>query len=492
VATLAGIDGRSLNADAVGALSRGFGASRQVQQLGVVEQQQERQRAQDQAAQAKEARRRELLGLDAPQQQQAIGQPQQAQPVQLGQIPESGGLPGLGAGGFEGGQPQGIGQQPQAQAPSLAESAPVNLDQFAIEFPEEAKQIADARKAQFGNVSAREQQKISSVVIGAAQALASGDPLANLKQRKQNLPPGTPSTETDEAIAAFESGDIEGGNALLQDMVSLGNQLGILTPIKTDVLSPEALAQKQAIASAGRTSVSVGANGQPAQVVTPPELLEGLAPDVSRKVDATFRAAGGGKDGIGAIDKVMGDFDEVERRKISPKLLANSFPNASPAEQQQLQAAMDGAKTTESGLKQAAVVRAEQQRLVKASGFQDRGLELLNRIIANPNLADVLGSVEGAIDIRLDDDEAELIADIEEAGNIFTAENMSLMTGVLSESDIKILANLAGGGLNRKRSIGQFTADVTQMADKLSSKKVQTVNDAAAANKVGRFTVEAE
>ncbi len=211
------------------------------------------------------------------------------------------------------------------------------------------------------------------------------------------------------------------------------------------------------------------------QVKIPDVLLEGLSDDLKLKASAAYQAAGGGKDGMTAYQRQVDKGTEQEKRLASPSILKANFPNASPAEMNQLQGAMDAAKTTEAGLKSAAKVRVEQQRLVKAKGFQDRAVDLLTKILDNDELGDVLGSVEGAIDFRLQDSEAELIADIEEAGNILTADNLSLMSGVLSESDIKILKNLAGGGLIRTRSEKRFKEDVKKLKEKLSSKKVQLI-----------------
>lgn len=213
------------------------------------------------------------------------------------------------------------------------------------------------------------------------------------------------------------------------------------------------------------------------QALIPQVLLEGLSPELSTKASAAYNAAGGGKDGMVAYQRQIDKGTEQEKRNASPKILKANFPQASDAEMAQLQGTMDAARTTETGLKAAAKVRVEQKRLVKAKGFQDRAVELLTKILDNDELGDVLGSIEGSYDFRLQDSEAELIADIEEAGNILTADNLSLMSGVLSESDIKILKNLAGGGLIRTRSEKRFTEDVTKLRDKLASSMVVTTDD---------------
>ena len=216
--------------------------------------------------------------------------------------------------------------------------------------------------------------------------------------------------------------------------------------------------------------------------VIPQALVEGLTDSVAAKGAAAFQAAGGGKDGVNAYVKVVEKATEQEQRVSLPKLLKNSFPNASPAEFKELEAAALSGKTVESGLNSARDVRVEQRRLKKAKGFQDRAVQLLNKILASDQVGDVTGSAEGAYDFRFSDAEAELIADIDEAQNILTADNMDLMTGVLSESDIKLLKNLSSGGLNRRRGKKRFIQDVTQMRDRLSSQAVLTTDDRAAAS----------
>ena len=247
--TLSGFDGRSLVPDVGARLGRGIQLGGELQRQKLLGQQAQQQQAAAEQAAAQEARRRQLLGLP----------PLGGQPVATPGFVPGQPVPQLGAQPPQ--QPPQLG--PQTVQPQAQPQPPINLDQLAIEFPALAQQIANARKSQFDNISAREKQKVESVVIGAAQALASPSPLAFLKNRAQEL---ADPTETNEVIAAFESGDVAGGTAMLKAMVSLGNQLGILKQPKTDVLSPEALAQKQAIAAAGGTRVSVGANGQPLSV----------------------------------------------------------------------------------------------------------------------------------------------------------------------------------------------------------------------------------
>ena len=230
--------------------------------------------------------------------------------------------------------------------------------------------------------------------------------------------------------------------------------------------------------AAGNPIANVDAAGGMASI--PSALTEGLSEQVASKGAAAFSSAGGGKDGIDAFIKVVDKATEQEQRALVPALLENSFPNASPAEFQELEAAAAAGVSVESGLKSARTIRTEQRRLKKAKGFQERSVALLDNILASNQVGDVTGPIEGRIDFKMfSDAEAELIADIDEAQNILTADNMDLMTGVLSESDIKLLKNLSSGALNRIRGKKRFLKDVQNMRDKLSSQLVLTADDKA-------------
>lgn len=221
------------------------------------------------------------------------------------------------------------------------------------------------------------------------------------------------------------------------------------------------------------------------QAVIPQELLAGLDPEIASKGSAAFTAAGGGKDGLAEFRKVIDQGSEQQKRAASPQLLKQSFPKASQAESVQLQAAMDAAKTTAEGFKAAQKIRTEQVRLKKGKEFQLRAIELLQGILTNPELDDVLGPQEGTGEgfffgkQILSDNEADAVADIEEATSILTSGNLNLLSGVLSDTDIKLLKDLSSGALLRTRGETRFKADVQKLIDKLSSKFVVTTDDTA-------------
>lgn len=328
------------------------------------------------------------------------------------------------------------------------------------------------QKAQQGVLQGDQQQALirSKFFINAAQALKNV-PLPQRQAAAESLLPQAQQIGIDPNTFDLTNLDDASLDGVMSDASTILQSLQTGTTVS-------ALDQAR-IAKLEAETTALGEEGK--APVIPPALLVGLSDDLATKGSAAFAAAGGGKDGIKAFSAIVDKGSEAERRAASPQILENNFPTASPAEREQLQATMDAAKTTESGLKAAEKLRTEQKRLKKAKTFQVKAVELMGNILTNPQLGDVLGSIEGRIDIRLfSDAEAELIADIDEASNILTADNMDLMTGVLSESDIAILRNLSGGALTRTRTEERFVKDLTELRDRLASEQVVTVDDQAA------------
>jgi len=201
-------------------------------------------------------------------------------------------------------------------------------------------------------------------------------------------------------------------------------------------------------------------------------LTTGVSEELASKASAAFELSGGGDKGVKAAIKVIDTGTEQEKLKTAPLKLKTSYPNATPEEMTQLENVMSTAKTAESGFKEAGKLREKQRKTTKGLAFKDRAVALLDKILNNSETEDVTGSVEGGGSIfanfLLSDGESDAIADIEEAQDILTADNLSIMSGVLSETDIKIIANLAGGALNRSRGDERFRKEVSGLRDKLA------------------------
>lgn len=228
-------------------------------------------------------------------------------------------------------------------------------------------------------------------------------------------------------------------------------------------------------AETGKIQSETGAQQEPTVSPIAP-LIQGLSPELGTKAQAVFDASGGGDKGVKAALKVIDTGTEEEKLSSAPLKLQSSYPNATPEEMTQLENVMRSAKTAESGFKEVAKLRDKQRQVKKGKVFQQRAVDLLDRILGADELNDVIGSIEGSDESLIPfggqklrgDNESEIIADIEEAGNILTADNLDIMSGVLSETDIKIIANLAGGALNRKRGEAAFIRDVTNLRAKMA------------------------
>jgi hypothetical protein len=152
--------------------------------------------------------------------------------------------------------------------------------------------------------------------------------------------------------------------------------------------------------------------------------------------------------------------------------LSEIFPSARGAEMEELQSIVRNAESYEKGVA-LAQTRRESQKMDSAGRENKlRGIQLVNRILDNKELKAVIGGMEGShsIDSRqhmFDQLEINAIADIENLADILTGDNLGMMSGVLSESDMKIIANIAGGGLNRQRSLEVFKADIMAIKEVL-------------------------
>ncbi len=364
-------------------------------------------------------------------------------------------------------------------------------------------QLSQERRAESGRKA--EQDRVLSVVKGASdiQNIQTDDLKLNalLKRKGDLILKGLPTQDTDEVIQLFQEGKNDEANGLIDSVVNAGIQQGILKAPATVKQQPGFTLGNERFDAAG----NLIATGKEAPITplnqakidklkaeTENEKKTGISGDtpaldtlvsnhpleVQRVAKAAFTASGGGDKGVKALQAVLKNSEESQRRKAAPETLKANFPKANEAELQELQAVVDSAKTTESGFKEAGKLRTKQRQVKKGKVFQTRAVELLDKILANPELNDVIGSRQGADRSPIipflstttfrSDSEAEAVADIEEAQDILTADNLDIMSGVLSETDIKIIANLAGGALNRKRGEASFRENVAKLRAKLA------------------------
>jgi hypothetical protein len=110
------------------------------------------------------------------------------------------------------------------------------LTQLASIAPGEAQKAQQFLFEQQRSEAVKSQQRFESVVRGAVEVKSIQNPsnkLAFLKNRKAELTANNlPTSDTDEAIAFYESGDIAGGDALIDRVINAGVQTGFLKPAK--------------------------------------------------------------------------------------------------------------------------------------------------------------------------------------------------------------------------------------------------------------------
>lgn len=247
-----------------------------------------------------------------------------------------------------------------------------------------------------------------------------------------------------------------------------------LSPFDRDRLMREDALAEQADADrlAGLERDRLSDERLTSSLIIPDVLIADLDEDVAALAAAAYKGGNGGSSGMAAASKVIEDSRELSRMSNMDVSLSEIFPSAAGAEMEELQSIVRNAESYEKGVA-LAQTRRESQKMDSAGRENKlRGIQLVNRILDNKELKAVIGGMEGShsIDSRqhmFDQLEINAIADIENLADILTGDNLGMMSGVLSESDMKIIANIAGGGLNRQRSLEVFKADIKDIKEVL-------------------------
>lgn len=386
-------------------------------------------------------------------------------------------------------------QATQKAGDILGESLGGKIGELARLSPDKALKYAQALGIPTDDMGRVKNAMGTNIMAAQLFKAGMGNEAIDLLQKSGDLmrQNGVEPTRFDAVINAYQTGDEEMVNNFVQagwgmDPTNPNANVSEMDKAKTNLYKAQA-------AAAGLTtpakpiSVAKGARlydpvtrellvdntGSADTIKIPDVLINNLPEAVAIKVAAAYEAVGGGRDGMKAANEMKGIAQEDVKLEQLPSTLNSLFPNASQAERVELDAAVAGATNASDAIASATTVRTEQRRMKKAKTFQDRAITLLDNIIANPSINEVVGGIEGgSLFYRVDQEESDLIADIEEAQNILTADNMDLMTGVLSESDIAILRNLSSGALNRKRGEARFLKDATALRERLGGSVVRT------------------
>ena len=248
-----------------------------------------------------------------------------------------------------------------------------------------------------------------------------------------------------------------------------------LSPFDRDRLMREDALAEQADADrlAGLERDRLSDERLTSSLIIPDVLIADLDEDVAALAAAAYRGGNGGSSGMAAASKVIEDSRELSRMENMAVSLSEIFPSAAGADMEELQSIVRNAESYESGLSLAQTRRESQKTDSAGRENKIRGIELIDRILANKELNSVLGSYQGGHQLGdwavRDRFETDAIVDIKNLEDILTGDNLGMMTGVLSESDMRVIANIAGGGLNRYRSEELFRADIQDIRDRLAA-----------------------
>jgi len=319
------------------------------------------------------------------------------------------------------------------------------LDQIPMQNELAGLQLESAQN-QLADANQLREMRDDAVGAFEAKALLQKNPYAASSYIKKRMATVEDSSGERMVLEAINNGDYESANQMLDSVISTAQRFGAVSIPKT----PE----------------------RNTAVVKPGDKL----------VDADT--------GASIADNPEGVSSSVDVKA----LLKRQYPTANDAEIDQLSATVEGAKTTADGMKQAGKKWEAIETTKKGNKVIDRAKYLLERLRANPELKNVVGSLEGSgwigSNTWLDKEESNAVADINELRNILTADNLDMMTGVLSESDIAIIADVAGGGLTRTRDDKTFLGEIDQLYKAVTGERLDTGANAFKSSSGIEFTVK--
>jgi hypothetical protein len=273
------------------------------------------------------------------------------------------------------------------------------------------------------------------------------------QERQKMASRGGNTTDIDEAIQTLKTNPRELTN-VTKSMIGLGQQLGIVAaPAKEEGFT---LSEGQA---------RFDAQGNPIAVVSksPMTTIGKARYDLNQGNinDEQFRMIVQKESGLKSPQEIS---QMVEIEKL--KAIAGRDDEKRRMELQKLQNEID----------QGAVkVEESQEKIEKGGQLKAKTLRLVNELMAD---TDALRSVVGPYDQSwlsptLFDKSLRAQTKINQLKSILTAENLGLMTGVLSETDLKVIASIAGGGIDIEGSDDAMVEELTRMQSALQGQGVQ-------------------
>jgi hypothetical protein len=114
----------------------------------------------------------------------------------------------------------------------------------------------------------------------------------------------------------------------------------------------------------------------------------------------------------------------------------------------------------------------------KGHNIKKTALNLINDLLDEKNLQATLSQF-GSFDRHtpnITQSANDAAARLEQLEDVLTAENLGLMTGVLSETDLKVIANIASGGIKRKVGDKQALKNLLELRKRFSQNQTSNSN----------------
>lgn len=106
------------------------------------------------------------------------------------------------------------------------------------------------------------------------------------------------------------------------------------------------------------------------------------------------------------------------------------------------------------------------QQKEKAEGVKNDVVRIATELRNHPGLERSVGTIQGSglgQALTINEDSQDFINKFDQLKALLTSSNLDLMSGVLSETDIKILSDIAGGGLKLRGSEDAFRRELEKL-----------------------------
>lgn len=204
--------------------------------------------------------------------------------------------------------------------------------------------------------------------------------------------------------------------------------------------------------------VEVAPNGQ---LVGQPKMVEGLG-QAQRKNDISKLPSGAERFLPPEIIVNPNSVDAVTFNKLAVDAVRKNKANPVVDPMDELNRQLKAAQVAE---KQGKVREIEDQQ-EKAAALKDQVVSLAKELQSHKGLDRSVGTLQGSglgQMVTMSGDSQDFINKHNRLKSLLTAENLGIMSGVLSESDLKVISDIAGGSLQLRGSEEAYRAELAKL-----------------------------